>query len=154
MRIRPVSSRRLFFVLLAGLLMLPTTVQASSSTANSLRADVTTDPPLVGLFPYGSGTSYSFSSQTDFAAGLLSRTSSTLVPDTLTLERLVPVDPDTALASWWNPNWIVRQCFELDHSVPGAADLTDTRSALLRRWHLFSACERSPRTTAPFSPTE
>ena len=125
MQIRPAFSRRLFFVLLAGLLTVPSAVHAAPSTANSMRADATADASLVRFYRYGTGTTLSDTSQADFASGSLVNTSAALVVDSLTLERLITVDPDIGLAAWWDDDWIVRQCFELDHTAPGAADLVD-----------------------------
>ena len=125
MQNRHVTRRRLFVALLAGLLIMPSAVHAAPTTANALRGDVIADSALVELYPYGSGTNFMSSTQADFDAGVGAGTSTTVIVDSLTLERLVVTDPDTGLAAWWDPAWIVRQCFELDHTAPGASDFTD-----------------------------
>lgn len=125
MQIRPVFRRRLFFGVLAALLTIPATVQAATTSDVSARVDVTSDDALIGLYPYGSGSVTEWTSQPDFAAGSHAGTSDNVVVGSLTLERSIATDPDSGLAAWWDDAWIVRQCFEIDHTDPMASNLLD-----------------------------
>lgn len=122
---RAVVGRAPFVLLAALLLSPPAPSSADLRTVNAARADVSADVSLAGFYEYGAGDDEVWSQQSDFAAGSTSGTSTTLEPGLVTLDRTVATDPDTGFAAWWDPDWIVRECFTVSHTQPGAADLAD-----------------------------
>ncbi len=119
--------RWLVLLLAAALVAPPAPAQASVHTDNFMRGRFSPMPPRVEFYDYSDGAPAAWTTQGDFTAGTLTGVSATQIPGSLTLTPIGPSGvglPDPA-TPWWDQAWNTRHCYGIDHTAPGAVDVTE-----------------------------
>ena len=130
----PIPARRarrgLAAAAIALIVAIPAAGWAASRAGNQLSASIGVRGALVGAYDYSSATDASWDPQADFAAGSHTDTSDTALPGYLTLKPLGETIPDISADGWWDTRWKTRQCFDIDHTAPGAKSVTEYQIAV------------------------
>jgi hypothetical protein len=102
---------------LTGLLLVGAPVaSALVAVRGHVRVEVPVRAPLVEFYDYGTGIPVAWTTRADFEAGTL--VSLDASGDALALA-------GGAGPPWWNPSWMGRGCYSIDHGAPGASSVTE-----------------------------
>lgn len=114
---------------------LPAVALAAVSTLTFQETATTSRGPLLEAFDYQTGDVWSMSGNADLLTGGYDQqtTQALLGSDGLAINQLTlkPIGPDGVLAPrvdevpWWDTNWNLRRCLQLDHTGAGAVSVTE-----------------------------